>query len=191
MSDVQQFLGGGFDTHSVEPQSDFAVIPPGKYPVVVEKAIVKPTKAGTGHYVELTLSILDGPFKNRKVWDRINIHNPNAVCVEIGLRSLAALGQAVGLLSISDTDQLVNQVCIAHVKVKDEQNEVRTYSPLTSALDIPQAPSTPPPQYPLATQAAYPPAKQMPPQSAAPPSASMPGPVNQPIAAGIKPPWAR
>jgi hypothetical protein len=175
MSDVQQFLGGGFDTHSVEPQSDFAAVPPGKYPVMVEKAVVKETKAHTGHFVELTLSILDGPFKNRKVWDRINIQNPNAQCVEIGLRSLAALGQAVGLASISDTDQLVNQICIAHVKVKDEQNEVRTYSATAPAAapGIPQTPAPPPQQY-VAPQ---------PPMTPCPPAGQSP--------AGIKPPWAR
>jgi hypothetical protein len=121
-------FGDGFDTHSVEPQSDFALLPPGKYTVVVEKAEVKQTKKGDGHYVALVLSVLDGQYKNRKVFDRINIDNPNQQCVEIGFRCLAALGQALGLTKITDSNQLVNGVCVAHVKVKDEQNEVRTYS---------------------------------------------------------------
>jgi hypothetical protein len=187
MSDVQQFLGGGFDTHSVEPQTDFAVIPPGKYPVVVEKAVVKATKTNTGHYLELTLSILDGPFKNRKVWDRINIQNPSSQCVEIGLRSLAALGQAIGLASISDTDQLVNQICVAHVKVKDEQNEVRTYSALipAAAPGIPQAPAT------FAAAASANQAPPPPQQYVAPQPPATPYPPAGQSSSGIKPPWAR
>ena len=173
MIDLQQLFGGsGFDTHSVEPQQDFTALPPGKYPVIVEKAEVKPTKAQTGHYLEITMSVLDGQFKNRKLWDRINIQNPSTQCVEIGLRSLAALGQALGLTSVQSTDQLLNGVCIAHVKVKDEQNEVRTYSaiPKTQGYVEPQ---------------------RAPAQSLQENAASMPGPVNQPTTGGVKPPWAR
>ena len=196
MSDLQQLFGGpGFDTHSVPPQEDFIVLPPGKYPVMIEKAEVKTTKSGTGHYLEVQLSVLDGQAKNRKVWDRINIQNPSEKCVEIGLRSLAALGQALGLASIQDTNQLLNGVCIACIKVKDEQNEVRTYMPLTSAYapGVPQVPFIAPPPY------VAPPAVYQPPASPTagfyPPPAEntvpMPGPVDQTVTVGIKPPWAR
>lgn len=136
MSDLGSFFGSGFDPQSVEPQGDFEVLTPGKYPVFVESAEVKQTKNGDGHYIKLQLSILDGHGKGRKLWDNINIDNPNQKCVEIGLRSLSALGQAIGLNSISDTSQLLNKTCIAHVKVRhDDQygdkNEIRTYSALT------------------------------------------------------------
>jgi len=189
MSDVQQFLGGAFDTYSVEPQQDFAAIPPGKYPVLIEKAEVKETKSHTGHYVEITMAVLDGPFKNRKVFDRINIQNPNAQCVEIGLRCLAALGQAIGLTHIADTSQLVNQVCIAHVKVKDEQNEVRTYSsaqaPQAAANNVVQPAQAAFTQYvapPVSAPALPTPAPTAQAQQYVAPPAST---------AGVKPPWAR
>lgn len=206
MSDLQQIFGAGFDTHSVEPQSDFEVIPPGKYPVLIEKAVVKPTKKGDGHYVEITLSVLDGPCKNRKVWDRINIQNPSDKCVEIGLRQLAALGQAIHLAAIQDTAQLLNQVCIAHVKVKDEQNEVRTYSALevpgAATSNAPPNPAAPPQYAPLPPQPQYP-AQQMPPtvypppgqiaqQQYVPPPSPAPGSYPQQSGgAPGKPPWAR
>jgi hypothetical protein len=131
MNNLQQIFGGGFDTNSVEPQGDFEVLPPDKYPVLIEKAEVRQTKSGTGYYIALCLSILDGPGKNRKLFDNINIANPSTQCVDIGLRTLAALGQAIGLTAISDTNQLVNKTCLAHVKVKDDRNEIRTYSTLT------------------------------------------------------------
>jgi len=131
MSDLHQFFGNGFDANSIEPQGDFEVLPPGKYPVLIEKAEVKKTKTGDGHYVALVHTILDGPGKNRKLFNNINIDNPSQQCMEIGLRTLAALGQALGLTCISDTSQLVNKTCIAHVKVKDDRNEIRTYSALT------------------------------------------------------------
>lgn len=167
MSDLATIFGNGFDTGSVPPAEDFVAIPPGKYPALVEKAEVKSTKAGNGHYVELTLSILDGQYKNRKLFDRINIDNPSQECVSIGLRSLAALGQAIGLTSISDTSQLLQKVCIAHVKVKDEQNYVRTYSSLNG--DKPLIPNQPVQQ----------------------PQPTQPAQTNQVPNAGVKPPWAR
>lgn len=141
LSDV--FDGGGFDTSTVDPQSDFDVIPPGKYPVLIDKAEVKLTKKGDGKYINLEMSVLDGPHKGRKVFSKINVRNPSPQCVEIGRKELSALGRAVGVPVITDTSQLINKACIAHVKVKDDQNEARTYSPLTpaGAPGVPQQPA--------------------------------------------------
>jgi len=187
--DLSHIFGGGFDTGSVPPQTDYEVLPPGKYPVLIEKAEVKPTKKGDGHYIELTLAVLDGPCKNRRVWDRINVANPNAQCVEIGLRSLAALGQAIGVPHVADTSQLLNQACIAHVKVKGEQNEVRTYSALTpaGAPGVPQVPQQP--QYPVGQQQPYVPPQQQ--QAQYPPQQQAIAQPTAPPVAGGKPPWAR
>jgi hypothetical protein len=127
MSDVATFLGGAFNPSEHEPTRDFEVLPPGDYPVIIEAACIKETKARTGHYIELTLQVLDGPAKGRKLWDRLNIDNQNTTAVEIAKRQLAAIGQAIGIVLIEDTDQLVNQVLYAVVKVKGDNNEVRTY----------------------------------------------------------------
>ena len=129
MNDLSDLFGGvPFDPAAVEPQDDFQVLPPGKYPVLIEEAEVKITKGQTGRYIYLKMKILDGPGKNRYVFDRINIQNPSTICVTIGLKTLSALARAIGLQAVESTTQLLNQVVIAHVKVKDEQNNVRTYS---------------------------------------------------------------
>ncbi|KKK48669.1 hypothetical protein LCGC14_3142810 [marine sediment metagenome] len=130
MGDLQQFFGGqGFDTASVEPQVDYETLLPGKYPVQVESTEVKETKKQDGHYVEVVLVILDGPAKGRKLWDRFNIDNPSQDCVAIGQRCLAALSIAIGVQEqMCNSDQLLSGRCMAHVKVKNGQNEIRTYS---------------------------------------------------------------
>ena len=128
MKDLSDFFGQPFAVDSVESQTDFTIIPPGKYHVLVEKAEVQPTKAGNGHFIYLEMKILEGQFANQKVFDRINIDNPSEKCVEIGTRVLSALGKAVGLQAVSSVNELVNQTVLAHVKVKNERNEVRTYS---------------------------------------------------------------
>lgn len=171
-------FGADFDANAVEPQSDYDVIPPGKYPVLIEKAEVKRTKAGTGHYIGLGLQVLDGPHKGRKVFDNINIDNPNPKAVEIGMRSLSALARAIGVMAIADTNQLLNQCCVASVKVKDGDNNVRTYEPLQQQQ---QAPQQAPPAQPMA-----------PPQQAVQPQSQPQQPAAQPQQpAANAPPWAR
>ncbi len=134
--DLVNFFGtpDGFDTHSVEPQKDYVAIPPGKYPVQIEKSELKQTKAGDGHYLELACVVLDGPAKGRKIWDRLNIDNPSQQAREISQRQFAALGQALGLVKIADTQQLIGGICIACVKVKGDNNEIRTYEPLPTPV---------------------------------------------------------
>jgi len=133
----KNFFGDAFDPASHEPTSD--VLAPGKYPVEIEAAEISETKAGNGHYIKVTMCILDGPGKNRKVWDYINIDNPSAECVKIGMRQLSALCQAVGLIALRDTDELLGKTCLAHVKVKDDQNSVRTYSSSSAAQPVQQS----------------------------------------------------
>ena len=67
--DLANLLGqGGFDSTGIEPAQDYEVLPPGQYPILIEKACVKQTKSGNGHYIEVTEVVVDGPCKNRKLW---------------------------------------------------------------------------------------------------------------------------
>jgi len=207
MSDFQTIFGGGFQTDSVEAQKDFDVLPPGKYPVQIETAVVKPTKAGNGHYAELVLVVLDGPCKNRKLWDRINIDNPNPVCVKIGLSVMAAIGQSLKIPYLQDASQLQGGVLVAHVKVKNEQNEVRTYSSMEAyrAEQAKQPLQAAAAQQPVQQQPAKQPAQQPVQQVAQrqPPQCPVQQPVQQqppqpsaqggslPDYPGSKPPWER
>lgn len=145
--DLANFFGSldGFDTHSIAPQEDFAPIPPGDYPVEIEKSEMKATKSQNGHYLEITCKILDGPdgVKGRKLWDRLNLDNPSQQAQEIALRSFAALGQSLNLARIQDTQQIVGGRCIACVKVREGQNSIRTYKPLPVAQVAPLASAMP------------------------------------------------
>lgn len=133
MSDFQTIFGDdGFGTDSVAPQEDYALLPPGKYVVSIDKSEVKQTKRMDGHYLELTMCVLEGKYRNRKLWDRINIDNPSQTCVQIGLSVLAAIGRALQLPKLLEAAQLVSGVLVAHVKVKGDQNEIRTYSSVAS-----------------------------------------------------------
>jgi len=183
---LQNIFGNAFDPSQHEPQRDFEVIPPCKPVCMIEKAEVKATKKGTGHYVKLEMKILEGPYTGRKLFDQINIDNPDSQCVEIGLRVLSALGRAAKTGPINDTAQLLGKVVVPHVFVKNDptygaQNAIRTYSApdeiqgQASGLPSPASLPTSPAPAPAAAPA----------PSAAPPS------LFEPPARPVNPPWAR
>jgi len=196
--DLRGFFGDAFDPATVEPSEDYVALLPGKYPVIIDSAEVKETKAGNGHYIKVALSVLEGPSKNRKLWDNINIDNPSEKCVEIGMRQLSAICQAVGLTAIRDTAELSGKTCIAHVKVDGDGNSIRTYSSVATH----QAEGQPVQQQPQPIQQQPAPVQQQPVQQEQPDKvvaaceALMPQPVQQQPAPGTpqpaaKVPWAR
>lgn len=126
-------LNGTFDATQVARAEAFAVIPAGKYKVQVTDSDMKPTKNGDGQYLWLEMEILDGEYQGRKLWDRLNLVNPNQQAVEIAQRSLSALCHATGKLHVSDSADLHFIPVIATVKVRpakgdyDASNEIRGY----------------------------------------------------------------
>ena len=128
-TDLSTIFGGNpFVPEHHEPNRDYEPIPPGKYPVLIESAELKDTKSGTGVYLKLAMVVIEGPHKNRKLWDNVNLANLNQECVEIGRRHLADLCRAVEIVALRHEGELVGKVALAHVKVQGDQNQIRTYS---------------------------------------------------------------
>ena len=124
----------GFDASKVEPNQGFTPIPAGDYPAVVIDSKMKPTKAGTGQYLELQLQILNGKFQNRRLFDRLNLQNPNAQAVQIAKGTLSAICRAINVLTPNDSSELHNKPLTISVKVKNDnqgnpQNEISGYKP--------------------------------------------------------------
>jgi hypothetical protein len=144
----------GFDANTVEPAGDFEPIPAGKYAAVITESEMKPTKAGTGSYLQLTFQIIDGPFQNRLLWARLNLDNPNETARKIAQGELSAICRAVGVLAPKDSLELHNLPLSINVRCKKRAdtgeivNEVKGYSkkesPAAPAGGVPAAKSTPP-----------------------------------------------
>ena len=139
----------GFDARTVEPTTDFEAIPAGKYIAAITESEIKPTKAGTGSYLQLAFTILEGEYKNRVLWARLNLNNSNATAVKIARSELSAVCHAVGVLSPKDSAELHNLPLLITVKVKkredtgDLTNEIKGYAKKESAAGQPQqAPAT-------------------------------------------------
>lgn len=122
-----------FDATTVEPTTEFEPIPSGKYLAVIIQSEFKPTKAGTGQYLELTFQIIDGPHKNRQLWARLNLNNPSQQAVQIARGELSAICRAVGVMQPKDSAELHNLPLVISVKVTKRNdtgeltNEVKGY----------------------------------------------------------------
>ena len=141
----------GFDASQVEPATAFDPIPAGKYLAVITDSEMKPTKSGTGSYLQLTFTILEGEYKNRVLWARLNLDNPNATAVKIARSELSAICHAVGVMQPKDSVELHNLPLVVSVRQKTDadgevRNEIRGYSKReTSAVAPAQAADPTPP----------------------------------------------
>jgi hypothetical protein len=134
----------GFDASQVEPSSTLEPIPAGKYPAVIIESEMKPNKAGTGSYLQLTFQIIDGEYKNRILWARLNLDNPNDTAVKIARGELSALCRAVGVMAPRDSCELHNLPLVLHVRCKKRtdtgeiSNEIKGFSKKESPATNPQ-----------------------------------------------------
>jgi len=130
-----------FDSSTVAaPAGDsFEPIPPGNWPVIVDSSEFRDTKAGDGRYLHLELSIVDGPYKGRKIFDNLNLENKNPTAVDIAQRQLASLVRACGKVKITDSAELHNTPVQATLTIRkgsngyEDSNDVKSYSVLPNS----------------------------------------------------------
>lgn len=172
-----------FNASTVAPNQAFEVIPAGWYNVRITESSTKPTNDGKGSYLALTLSVIDGQFANRKLFDRLNLNNANPKAVEIAYQTLSAICHATSVIQVQDSSQLHGVPMQAKVKIRpaegkyEESNEISGYRKIEGATNVPAFVQQPPAQ-PSPTWT--PPAPQ--------------APVVQPAqqaAGGAVPPWAK
>jgi hypothetical protein len=125
----------GFDANTVDPMQDFDAIPAGDYLVVMTDSDWKPTKAGTGRYLELTFQIIEGDYEGRRLWTRLNLDNPSEKAVEFARAELSSICRATSVMAPKDTAELHDRPLIATVKCKRRDdngevgNEIKAYAP--------------------------------------------------------------
>jgi hypothetical protein len=104
---MTQLPNGPFNVNDIPPDDrSFEPIPAGVYNLQVIDSRLEDTRSGTGQMLVLSLEVLDGPYQNRKLWDRLNIVNDSVDAMRIANQALAALCQQLGFESITDSEQL-------------------------------------------------------------------------------------
>ena len=61
-------------------------------------------------------------IKNRLLWARLNLDNPNATAVQIARAELSAICRAVGVLAPNDSVELHNLPLVIHVRCKKRKD---------------------------------------------------------------------
>ena len=114
-----------FDANNVDPSVALDPIPAGKYIAVITETEMKPTKAGGGKYLQATFQIIDGEYKGRLVWARLNLENKSEMTVKIARGELSAICRAVGVMAPKDSIELHNLPLEINVgqKKRDDNGE--------------------------------------------------------------------
>ena len=141
-----------FNANEVEPSTGFDPIPAGKYQAVITDSEMKPTKSGNGQYLQLEFEVIEGEYKNRKLWARLNLENANPDAVRIARADLSAICRAVNVIQPRDSVELHNLPLTITVRCRKNQddeivNEIKGYAPrvpLSGAVAT--QPATPPAQ---------------------------------------------
>ena len=111
-----------FDATSVEPTTPYELLPAGKYRAQIVESEMRVTRNGMGQFLWLMLDILDGEHKSRKIFDQLNLVNPNPTTVEIAQRTLSAICHATGKMHVSDSEELHLIPMTIQVKIKPPKN---------------------------------------------------------------------
>lgn len=111
-----------FNASDVDPDFAFDPIPAGDYMAAITNSEMKPTKKGTGQYLELTFQVLEGEHKGRLLWARLNLDNPDAQAVRIARAELSAICRAVGVLAPKDSVELHNLPLAIKVGLKNRKD---------------------------------------------------------------------
>ena len=124
----------GFNANDHADLDDFSPIPAGDYAAVIIDSCERETNKQDGHYLNLTLEVIEGEFKGRRLFDILNLDNPNTKAVEIAQRALASICRAVGNLTPNDSSELHNIPLVVKVKIEAARNGYGPSNKITNYL---------------------------------------------------------
>lgn len=135
---------GGFDANVIEPIVPLEAIPSGKYLAIISASEQKATKDEKGWFLELKLQIVEGEYKGRNVFDRLNLSNPNPVAMKMANGTLSAICRALGVMQPKDSVELhdlpmtITVKCAPRKDNGEMSNEVKGYASKSDVAGEPQ-----------------------------------------------------
>jgi hypothetical protein len=141
----------GFNANEVPPAQDFEALPPARYEVMIVDSEMIETKAKDGHYMKLTMMVLEGPYKGRNLWTNLNLINKSDKAVQIAKGQLSSICRAVNVLTPKDSTDLHNLPLVVRVDTRKEgdktYNDVKGFYPRqggeAAAASDPKSSTTP------------------------------------------------
>ena len=134
-----------FDANEVEPLGSFEPLPAGEYTVVISSSEMKDASTGRGQYLQLVYDVIEGDYKGRKLFDRLNLVNESTQAQEIAQRALSSICRAVGVMHPQQSEELHDKPFVVKVVIRPAKGEyqasnaVREYKPLEEEAAAPAA----------------------------------------------------
>lgn len=110
---------------------------------IVESSTAVASSGAENKILKLTLEVLDGEYKGRKVFVNLNIVNSNATAQKIAQEDLSAICHATNVMQLKDSSQLHHIPMICRVRIKaakgeyDAQNVIKKYSSASGVVGSP------------------------------------------------------
>lgn len=189
-----------FNATEIEPPKEFGALPTDWYEVAIVDSAIEPTKKGDGHKLKIVYQVLSGEYVNRKIFDNLNLDNPNPTAVIIAQETLSAMCHATGVMLLNEPEQLYDipfGIKVVYEPAKGEYSEgnrVKGWCKLgeieSKRLQVRKgaAPASTAPAAPIRAPAS---AQAAPKAAPAAPAAPKPATDNRPVPGASRQPWRR
>lgn len=132
MMDINDLMPGGFDAANQPdppPKEKILPMPPGcpGNCMITPEPVFEATKKGTGYFLKVEMIVLGGQWAGRKLWDRLNVSNPNPRAEQIAKSQLKKLCLAAGISNLQSKAELLGRIVRPTIKVDGEYNNVTGY----------------------------------------------------------------
>ncbi len=87
---------------------DAPTVPNGKYKCIINKADERRTNSGDGSYIALEFEVVEGTERGSRLWQNLNLVNPNPKAVQFAERDFAKIKRALGLTVVKHESEMLN-----------------------------------------------------------------------------------
>lgn len=139
-----------FNAKDNEKMSGFEPIPAGWYLAEIVKSEMKDSSSGAGNrYLTCQLKIVEGEYKDRYLFNLMNLVNQNQEAVDIARKELASICEACDIDEIEESTELHGITMAVRVGIKaadanwPAKNEIKAYKLESEMPDIKEADDSP------------------------------------------------
>lgn len=112
------FFDTPFDANAIAPAAGSSPLPEGEYNVTITTIAEKKTQDGTGSYLDMTLTVTDGPYARRKLFGKITLTNKSEKARDYGRAQLSAFCRSTGIMVPKSVSDFVNQTARCKVGIE-------------------------------------------------------------------------
>jgi hypothetical protein len=125
----------GVNVTGLQANVPFDAMPSGWYNCVITSGERLPSKSGNGDLLKLELTVVDGPFQGRKIFDQLNLWNSNPTAAEIAHKSLKGIYDAFGVPGVNNIVELYNRPLKVKLKLKAAETKTDAVGNVTAQYD--------------------------------------------------------